>query len=230
MSALENLFNEAAARVKDSREIITTQCPDQYVGMVGEMMGAPKFPNRDERPFESRPEGIPCLVMILESPHKYEFSGDEAIGPANGSAGSLIRSADCWTKIFGYEDGILRYSSYGLILMNSIQYQCSLGIDTSVYRSEVFGEMWESPLVQNDFIKRLTSYLIHKDDVVVNCCTGAGAKPPLRNRVQDVIQNAIEDKEFTKIPTFLRRAHPSSWKNRYAKNEDWPYASPRTRK
>ena len=119
-------FSKLVSRVIN-RKISTIEerlCPDQYVGKISEFnAGQQDFPDRI--PAIERPNNQICLIVILESPHKDEFIGD--LGPAKGKTGRLIR------KWIGTDElGLSQYRKYGLILVNAIQNQCSLGISTNL--------------------------------------------------------------------------------------------------
>jgi len=135
--------------------------------------------------------------MILESPHKDEFFGGGA-APANGNTGSNIKA---WVA-----DESLGFNTkdFGLILMNAIQYQCSLGCPTSYYRDDVFRDVWSNG-GSNDFLERLDS-VYHRGDVVVNCCTKGNGQPSLRRLVQTAITAPQSD-----FGVVEQRNHPSSW-------------------
>jgi hypothetical protein len=64
----------------------TRTCQDQYVGPLSKLTNQHDFPFRkfvDERP------DSPCLILVMESPHKDEFIED--VGPAKGKTGRNIR-------------------------------------------------------------------------------------------------------------------------------------------
>ncbi|MBR6597231.1 MAG: hypothetical protein IKK68_04705 [Paludibacteraceae bacterium] len=92
--------------------------------------------------------------------------------------------------------------------MESIQYQCSLGIKplNKDIRNLVFSEIWnlqnkngEFP-TKNDFISRLASYM---PDVILNLCT-----TPSNNLVQKEIEQ-YRDK-YPSVKLYIGY-HPSSW-------------------
>ncbi len=184
-------------------------CEDQYVGEIS------KF-QKTQKDFEARRRiedrgGRKCLIMILESPHSDEFRGE--IGPAKGPTGRNIR-ARVTTVLRS-----INPSDYGLILMNAVQYQCSLGIDTNCVRDQVFLEVWRNG-GRKDFGDRLET-VVRKGDVVVNCCTTG--KNKLRNLVQAEIYDRLCGKGVNL--QLLRRTHPSSWRSgsKNLKDEDWKW-------
>lgn len=170
-------------------------CHDQYVGKISNFHS-----DQDDFlvriPVVERPNRLNCLIMILESPHIKEFLGD--VGPAKGKTGSQIR------KWIGDVEDLSQFCGYGLILVNAIQYQCSLGMLPECFRDDVFRAVW-SEWGENKFITRLNEYY-QDGDVVVNCCTkGKDNKNELRRMVHQTIEEANLN------CTLLGRTHPSSW-------------------
>lgn len=117
------------------------------------------------------------IVLILESPHKDEYDDSKSSitpAPALGRTGSnLDNKFVCKinefiknnTKRVEIKNGV-----YNIILMNAVQYQCSMGLvplNTTV-RNALFLQMWFNGKVRKNFTKRLNKYA---PDVVINCCT-----------------------------------------------------------
>lgn len=178
------------------------RCPDQYVGLVARFTPNDDFPERVS--VEKRPSDIKCVVMVLESPHIAEFT--DRLGPAKGQTGKLIRTH--FLRVNGLSD----YSNHGLILINAIQNQCSLGFTTDCYRDEVFATTWQNG-AKEDFVRRLKATL-RVGDVIVNCCTkGKMKENELRRMVQQSIP--IDSGEV------LRRTHPSSWFSEKNRHSQW---------
>jgi hypothetical protein len=143
--------------------------------------------------------------MIIESPHVQEFVGEPA--PAKGNTGRLIRK---WIKsVCGTQ-----YGSYGLVLVNAIQHQCSLGMPTKCFRDEVFETIW-SQYGEQEFIARLKK-LHRKGDMVVNCCTRGNL---LGRELRHAVQRAIKNANIGCNP--MRRTHPSSWYSEKNRNYVW---------
>jgi hypothetical protein len=178
-------------------------CPDQYVGRIDTFANISNdFEIRNS--VEERPKDIKCLVMLLESPHMKEFK--DIPSPARGTTGKLIRQHILDVK------GLSIYSDYGLVLVNAIQNQCSLGYSTELFRDEVFFSFWNDGAKEN-FIERL-KIIYHPGDVIVNCCTkGQKKQEELRKLVHDSIPNDMG--------TALRRTHPSSWYSKQNRNYEW---------
>ena len=183
-------------------------CPDQYVGIISDFGQAnDDFPERQDA--ASRPDDTPCLIIILESLHTDEFVGN--VGPAKGTTGRLIRShmhtMDCFPL----------YSNYGLILMNAIPYQCSLGFPTECFRDCIFKRVW-SLNGRASFVGRLERYL-RSGDVVANCCTrGHGLNG---EELRALVQAALLEIQPDLTP--MRRTHPSSWYSQRNRDAEWKY-------
>ncbi len=182
-------------------------CPDQYVGKISDFSNSQKdFP---ERTTPSKRPNQKCLLMILESPHTKEFNGE--LGPAKGKTGDSIRK---WIKD---AVGIPNIDDYGLIIINAIQYQCSLGKSTNCYRDEMFMKSWNN-FGENNFLERLNN-IYRNDDMIVNCCTkGNITNNELRKKVHETIVNM--DRINTNV-VLLRRTHPSSWWNKKNRDSEW---------
>jgi hypothetical protein len=183
-------------------------CPDQYLGPLSEIIGKPQFPLRVTA--EQR-TGQPFLVMILESPHVDEFIGE--LGPAKGFTGDMIRSF--LQEAINLQD----VDGFGLVLVNAIQHQCSLGISTSEHRDKIFRAVWAQG-GQENFVSRLRSVL-RPGDVVMNCCTKGNdfeLNTPLRSLVEASMRH-----HFPEIQT-IRRMHPASWRTKSLRGVAWRYS------
>lgn len=199
----EQSVNEAVSL--QGRPLESRECPDQFLGFIGGLLGKPRFPMRI--PAQSRPPGD-CVIMVLESPHVDEFSGE--LGPANGATGEMIR--------LHLEEslGFHRMADYGLVLVNAIQHQCSLGANTVVYRDRIFRAVWSNGGEQ-DFRNRMVA-LFRPGDVLVNCCTKGNdfeIHPPLRNLVEMALRAALPNVES------VRRMHPAAWRDANWRGKKW---------
>jgi hypothetical protein len=178
----------------------TLSCPDQWAGTIDLSGRLTWFGDHERQPVRASPH--PRLILILESPHQSEFKEDgNPIGPAIGKTGESIRD-----HLHSAITKAAHRSGRSLVLVNAIQYQCSLGAPTHEHRDDVFQQIWQSTDAEELFRRRLRSYL-RAGDTVVNCCTK-------RNR--ELIHAAIVNvsSEFGITP--LRRCHPSSvpwWKS-----------------
>lgn len=173
------------------------ECPDQYVGLVAGLRGKAEF---IRLPMSARPRNQACVILVLESPHKDEYDGERPVGPANGSTGRNIRS---------HVHGIPEAKDKGLILLNAVPFQCSLGKTSRVYRDAIFPEMWRRD-GQIDFESRLKR-LVVKRDVVLNCCTEV-LDPASGRLFRELVDASILGLKLgCKV---IRRSHPSSWRVR----------------
>jgi hypothetical protein len=112
--------------------------------------------------------------------------------------------------------GLPNIQNHGLILVNAIQHQCSLGSDTKVYRDRIFRAVWASGGEPN-FRNRIIS-LFRPSDVLVNCCTKGNdseVNEPLRNLVEMALQASLP------AIASLRRTHPASWFDTKWRGKEW---------
>lgn len=124
------------------------------------------------------------IVIILESPHVKEYWDREKKDdptPAIGNTGINLSNKleDLINSVSTHEgnNSNLLSNQFDIILMNSIQYQCSLGIDTKYLRDKVFRKLWddsETKICKGDlntkesFYCRLENYA---PDYIFNFCT-----------------------------------------------------------
>lgn len=111
------------------------------------------------------------IAIILESPHKEEYNNENfKPAPALGTTGTNLSNyfQEIINSVENLEDG-----EYRIILMNAIQYQCSLGLPTNKYRDKMFLKLWLEEEFEIDFISRLEKY---NPDVILNFCTKGNHK------------------------------------------------------
>lgn len=159
-------------------------CGDQSVGRVGSacQKGLNDFPKEAIKWIS----GVPYepgrakrrLILVLESPHVKEFEIENGQmmpkGPAKGKTGSAIRSH--LTKMLDSID------DYELILMNAIQFRCSLGRDlnrtTSIGQKNIHLKnlLFEELIRKEEFADNLEHrirlvYRQKSDDIVMNAAS-----------------------------------------------------------
>ena len=188
----------------DSRE-----CHDRFVGHISELASLRDWAFVAEQPPMRRTD-VPCIVLVLESPHIDEYGTKQPYTPwpANGATGRHIRKRagllvpPCWNK-----------NETQLYLINAIPYQCSLGQATRLYRSKVFREAWDSG-ARAYFQERL-KLIYRQGDLVVNACTVGKPGPSLRALVEAAIEEVL--------PNSLRsrREHPFRWMSDEAVRRTW---------
>lgn len=146
-------------------EIETRKCNDVT---VGEIKGSVadfwfdknlRIKNNLEIPDKS---GLKTVVIILESPHTAEYDGD-FVSPALGTTGRNLQK-----HFYDIFKSICNEGEYRVILMNSIQYQCSLRMEPNKFRDNMWLKLWFKENLRNNFIKRLISY---EPDIIFNFCT-----------------------------------------------------------
>lgn len=118
------------------------------------------------------------IVIILESPHVDEYEGNMPIGPAQGKTGDNINKYLCTILDEAVQREILNVNSkfpkYDLVLMNAIQYQCSLGMDPILFRDYCFMKLWETEQIIESFHERLSLILKKYNNghvILINGCT-----------------------------------------------------------
>lgn len=129
------------------------------------------------------------IVIILESPHRNEYDINSKLGyPALGKTGENINN-NLETVINTKLKGKMELDQvYDIILMNAVQYQTSLGIDTKVFRDRIWLTLWIENNLRSDFIKRLKKY---NPDIILNFCSKG-------DHTRDFITN-ITGKDLNKI-------------------------------
>jgi hypothetical protein len=227
-------------------------CPDDVMG-DGKDFWFKEFERKDHKKMlnieKSTLNYDKTMVIILESPHIDEYSEPTFIHPALGKTGKALMH--CFPSI--YEKAKSLYDAnneytWRVILMNSIQYQCSLGENTKIYRDHMWLKLWFDGKCSEDFIDRLRSY---QPDIIYNFCTkGDHENEPgidqetekgftvsyiqkcapeyfISNSISDekILQNGLRGlvknkiDELPNIKLYIEGNHPSSWpRNRKFRN------------
>lgn len=193
-----------------SRLIESRSCPDQYMGSLSQILGRQTF---SERSLATMRPNSPCIIVVLESPHVDEFIGD--LGPAKGFTGEMIRMHLHKALPLG------NISAYGLIVMNAIQYQCSLGVSTDLYRDRVFRAAWNHG--GRESLGARVEQLFRHGDILVNCCTKGKdyqVETPLRMLVERELRRVLPGVRS------IRRLHPSAWRKPTLIPVEWATEDP----
>lgn len=172
-------------------------CPNQFIESIVNIEAWA----RDS--IEERSLSKSCVILILESPHTTEYAV-ENIGPAMGTTGRLIKNRII--NLIVEANININIENYGLILVNAIPYQCSLGQSTSLYRDDVFNAIWTQG-GKEDFISTLKNVITSDKDIIINSCTKGNKKPELRALVQSAILSAC----YARKSQLFRSTHPSCW-------------------
>ncbi|XTR36473.1 hypothetical protein ACQQ2T_07865 [Paraclostridium tenue] len=158
-------------------------CDDEMIGTLEYNKGEYEFKLRDDyeteiiRPsdYDKYPYTISNykkLVVVLESPHIDEFKCELGNRPANGETGKRFRN-NFDLIINNKYSSSLQPDNYIIYLVNSIQYQCSLGFKPDSFRDYVWLELWKNKDIRDDFVGRIDSI---DPDIIINCCTKGGHK------------------------------------------------------
>ena len=178
----EDIQNEILNRINEF-SIKSEKCEDNLVATVEYINDEWKFKQNNILPNDiiAEPNILiknkvnDRIVIILESPHKDEYS-KQITAPAMGTTGENINKylLDILNKKIGNPQ--IDKKEYDVILMNAIQYQTSLGIDTEYFRDRVWLTLWNKGDLRKEFIKRLEGY---NADIVFNFCTNGSHKKDL---------------------------------------------------
>ena len=206
----------------NGKNLYDIECPDIYAGEIinGNVNVNTTWFDYASRLANSgsllcnRNQHYKTIVIILESPHANEYENSCFINPALGTTGKNLQKyfGKLIKKLAKFEP-YLNSGQYRIILMESIQYQCSLGIQplNIEIRDLVFSEIWNLKKTKDDFRERLSSY---HPDIILNLCTKGKTKKELRKLVQESIDSLCKNKKVK----LYRGGHPSGWyspKNRY---------------
>lgn len=202
------IVNSTIAEIANLANIEQRICPDQCLGQISYITRNKAF---ERTPAADRPSEEKALIVILESPHKEEFINNPC--PANGKTGKLLVEHLLQVK------GLSSYKDHFLIVINAIQYQCSLGYPTRNFRDIIFNWAWNNG-GREDFEERLKNVLKPKD-TVVNCCTKGNSKDlALRKMVHTTLKDLLPQET-----QLLRRTHPSSWHSSKNRKFEWSFDS-----
>lgn len=156
------------------------------------------------------PETFEKLALVLESPHKNEFSPvGIPLRPANGITGNKINNLLADVINNRPPNGINQKITYKVYLINAIQYQTSCYKILHVFpdykdnwhtiRNYVFKVLWNTQQfnLQSDLTSRIKAI---NPSIIMNCVTGGKSHASLQQLVERVIKSNN------------LYSHPSSWK------------------
>ena len=172
-------------------------CPDKWF-FVENMLES-----TDELPYQNidhvNDDKACKIVFVLESPHIDEFKRAKGPAPANGPTGRFLRAF--WRRIF--ED---RFCGYKIVLVNAIQYQCSLG--TSPINHKIRDSVFQSLFANEDFYegcKERLRKIVETGDVVLNACTKGKARTNRKENNKEMVRSLLKGYNMVEVP------HPGSW-------------------
>lgn len=169
---------EIEIKMKLSQE----KCPNEIIGVIesnnGQFKKFIEHSKYDKKLIDNRDDFIDIypqykkykkIVLILESPHVDEFNCARKIKsrPAKGKTGKKIRNL-LHKKLNSILNKNNKKYNYIVYLVNSIPYQCSLGVKTECYRDYIWLKMWSDKSVRSQLISALIKI---EPDIIVNCCT-----------------------------------------------------------
>ena len=201
------------------------KCDDQFVATIEITNSKISFidndilsTSREDRQEFYKNQAIDTIALVLESPHKKEFE-NSSCGPAKGAAGENISDIllgnlakfrfinDIQNEGAYFKTSIdLREGKYKLLLINAVQYQCSLGDLTGKGKKEQRDKIFRAFFIreaQDDFIERLRR---HNPKIIINCCTGGHYMKV--DGLQKMVQEVIDRENFSAVK--LIGSHPAS--------------------
>ena len=158
----------------------------------------------------------PVALIVLESPHIHEFTNsNNSVTPV----GSMMNPSTI--KVFNNNfinllnnsslNKFVNSNDYNVIIMNSVQYQCSLGNKlTSTNSKEIRDNNWINCYnsgCKSDLIERIS---LIKPAIVINLCTKG-----LKN-LQLILHNDLNHYCAINNITYTTGSHPCTWNFSYA--------------
>lgn len=200
--------------------MVTAPCPDQFCGELRNGTFIANIKRVDiNYVMNGKTKSISNslrnpVVVLLESPHKDEYDSitQTALGPCMGRSGDnfrkkfdvLIKGSSMFNK--------LQTLTCDIVLFNTIQYQCSLGLPLAGKANIKNKKQRDSNFIAcirngNDFIDRLGAIRPH---AIINLCTKG-----TRN-LQQIVRNIYNQSTLNFL--YVEGYHPSAWNNsRYQK-------------
>lgn len=171
------------------------KCEDNYIGTVSTkasnlfaLVGL-RYNNRIEAIRHSPVKGIGHIVIVLESPHVKEFAPN-LIAPALGTTGERIHS-HLWNMLSNA--GLLCDNDSEVYLVNAVQYQCSLGFETGIYRDIIFKKMFNG----TELVARIQKY---NPTIIIIASTLSTSRD-----ITEFLRKDFSDK------LYKASSHPSVW-------------------
>jgi len=247
--------------VAKSRE---KKASDEFIGIVYRKEGRIHFryrrnfqklfvPASEYRNYVGDRQYDGIIVWIIESPHKWEFRIDIPLFPTGRQHARPLNnpSTQKFVKPI-FEDNLNDFLGSRLeegqvflvLLVNSVQYQCSLGEKTSLYRDKSFVGNWLRD-GRRDFLRRVGSY---GGDIYINSCTKgsinrgfleknynliekAGGTFKVREidgslGLQGIVEAELESNTLIDGDNYIRYPHPSYFVYQQAKSHSIHFPEP----
>lgn len=148
------------------------------------------------------------ITIVLESPHKNEYKDASFIHPALYTTGRNLQSK-FKDVVSHFKNDLVGGKTYHVYLINAIPFQCSLNEKTSMYRTEVFKNVWDNG-GEASFKRTLKGY---HPSIIYNLCT-VGKKTAICKSLRKLVDNAIHSSGMNSSPKVHSGDHPSSWSNK----------------
>ena len=173
-------------------------CRDNYVGTITTTQNA-LFLQKEYRYnnknllYKKSSTGKNKIVVLLESPHKDEYMFN-IVAPALGETGEKLHTF--LPKILLY-NRLINSDESERYLVNCINYQCSLGYSTNLYRDLIFNFLWEKNKIKSSLRRRLAKI---SPNIIINAVTCKQ-----KNKVSEFLL-LVSSAELYEADT-----HPSVW-------------------
>lgn len=174
------------------------KCFDQVFGVL-KRQGKAYVLTEERQEIPTLQSSKAAIIIILESPHIAEFDPitKQPLGPCQGKTGENIAMYLSEILKSNHVGLTLSHKKYDIVLLNAIQYQCSLGEDTKLYRDAMFLYYWEQLDFRKDFVERLIrARTTYSESIIVNCCTKGEHINLLTNHSGSLGYNLNEDKAY----------------------------------
>lgn len=201
--ARTRIINFAEGRVCQDQYVGEITISDEHISTLQSNVDGSDFITRVST-FEYNRPARPCVLFILESPHISEFKGSfprPAAGNGYGDTGNAIRNL--FSEVI-FLNKFIPIGKYPLIIINAIQFQCSLG-DIKKHRDIIFRKCWEA-FAKEDFRIRF-SKIYENGDIIINACTAGGKKKVAEIKIRELVKTEIESIGVTAFEV----QHPASW-------------------
>ncbi len=234
-------IEESITRSREKKAI------DEFIGIVYRREGKVHFryrrdfqklfvPAAEYKSFTKGRHYDGVILWIIESPHKWEFKIDIPLFPSGRHHARPLNNPATQRFVKPiYEERINHFLGerieegqvFLVLLVNSVQYQCSLGEKTSLYRDRNFVGNWLKG-GREDFLERVRSY---EGDIYINSCTKGSINRGFLEKnynliekregtfkvkeidgslgLQGIIEAELEDASIINWSNYIRYPHPS---------------------
>jgi hypothetical protein len=170
--------------------------------------------SREDQDIPETDENTQVILVVLESPHKKEYSEDgffKPLSPANGTTGVNFYKyfTTCVLPILTYKGLILNPNmKYKIFFVNPVPFQTSLYEIHKINRrpknlpknvlKELRDKIWRAlyPELEQDFKARVISY---SPNIILNGCT---------SELKDAVKATLGSIQFVQM---FKMPHPSDW-------------------